>query len=174
MITFISGRWWRWTFQKALTVFLLQIFFLTTVAQSCQSSVSCNVVLTDSQGSFTSPCYPNDYPPSQACKWTIQAPAGFIVQITFLDFELEEAHGCIYDRVVISTGTSDAKFCSLTPNELTLNSSGNVMEVSFNSDFSVQKKGFHISYKQGLFITWQALHSMFIYLLFYYKIFVYN
>ncbi|XP_051732508.1 adhesion G-protein coupled receptor G6 isoform X10 [Ctenopharyngodon idella] len=148
MISLISGRWWRWKFQKALTVFVLLICFSTTVAQSCQSSVSCNVVLTDSQGSFTSPCYPNDYPPSQACKWTIQAPAGFIVQITFLDFELEEAHGCIYDRIVISTGTSDAKFCGLTPNGLTLNSSGNVMEVSFNSDFSVQKKGFHISYKQ--------------------------
>uniref|UniRef100_A0A8C2I4M8 Adhesion G-protein coupled receptor G6 n=1 Tax=Cyprinus carpio TaxID=7962 RepID=A0A8C2I4M8_CYPCA len=129
-------------------VFLLLLCFLTSVAQSCQSSVSCNVVLTDSQGSFTSPCYPNDYPPSQACKWTIQAPTGFIVQITFLDFELEEAHGCIYDRIVISTGMSDAKFCGLTPNGLTLNSSGNVMEISFNSDFSVQKKGFHISYKQ--------------------------
>uniref|UniRef100_A0A673M514 Adhesion G-protein coupled receptor G6 n=1 Tax=Sinocyclocheilus rhinocerous TaxID=307959 RepID=A0A673M514_9TELE len=129
-------------------VFLLLLCFSTSVAQSCQSSVSCNVVLTDSQGSLTSPCYPNDYPPSQACKWTIQAPTGFIVQITFLDFELEEAHGCIYDRIVVSTGTSDAKFCGLTPNGLTLNSSGNVMEISFNSDFSVQKKGFHISYKQ--------------------------
>uniref|UniRef100_A0A8C2I3T2 Adhesion G-protein coupled receptor G6 n=1 Tax=Cyprinus carpio TaxID=7962 RepID=A0A8C2I3T2_CYPCA len=148
MISFISGRWWRWKFQNALAVFLLLLCFLTSVAQSCQSSVSCNVVLTDSQGSFTSPCYPNDYPPSQACKWTIQAPTGFIVQITFLDFELEEAHGCIYDRIVISTGMSDAKFCGLTPNGLTLNSSGNVMEISFNSDFSVQKKGFHISYKQ--------------------------
>ncbi|XDV41489.1 hypothetical protein PO909_010359 [Leuciscus waleckii] len=148
MISFISGRWWRWKFQNALAVFLLLICFLTTVAQSCQTSVSCNVVLTDSQGSFTSPCYPSDYPPSQACKWTIQAPTGFIVQITFLDFELEEAQGCIYDRIVINTGTSDAKFCGLTPNGLTLNSSGNVMEVSFNSDFSVQKKGFHISYKQ--------------------------
>uniref|UniRef100_A0A673LLX8 Adhesion G-protein coupled receptor G6 n=1 Tax=Sinocyclocheilus rhinocerous TaxID=307959 RepID=A0A673LLX8_9TELE len=129
-------------------VFLLLICFSISVAQSCQSSVSCNVVLTDSQGSLTSPCYPNDYPPSQACKWTIQAPTGFIVQITFLDFELEEAHGCIYDRIIISTGTSNAKFCGLTPNGLTLNSSGNVMEVSFNSDFSIQKKGFHISYKQ--------------------------
>ncbi|XP_050995019.1 adhesion G-protein coupled receptor G6 isoform X7 [Labeo rohita] len=148
MVSFISGRWWRWKFQNALAVFLLLICLSTSVAQSCQSSVSCNVVLTDSQGSFTSPCYPNDYPPSQACKWTIQAPTGFIVQITFLDFELEEAHGCIYDRIVISTGTSEAKFCGLTPNGLTLNSSGNVMEVSFNSDFSIQKKGFHISYQQ--------------------------
>ncbi|XP_016324814.1 G-protein coupled receptor 126-like isoform X1 [Sinocyclocheilus anshuiensis] len=148
MISFISGRWWRWKFPNTLAVFLLLICFSISVAQSCQSSVSCNVVLTDSQGSFTSPCYPNDYPPSQACKWTIQAPTGFIVQITFLDFELEEAHGCIYDRIIISTGTNNAKFCGLTPNGLTLNSSGNVMEVSFNSDFSIQKKGFHISYKQ--------------------------
>ncbi|KAL1253931.1 hypothetical protein QQF64_016160 [Cirrhinus molitorella] len=147
-VSFISGRWWRWKFQNTLAVLLLLICSLTSVAQSCQSSVSCNLVLTDSQGSFTSPCYPNDYPPSQACKWTIQAPSGFIVQITFLDFELEEAHGCIYDRIIISTGTSEAKFCGLTPNGLTLNSSGNVMEVSFNSDFSIQKKGFHISYKQ--------------------------
>ncbi|XP_068071599.1 adhesion G-protein coupled receptor G6 isoform X27 [Danio rerio] len=148
MISFISGRWWRWKFQNTLAVFLLLICLSTSVAQSCQSSTSCNVVLTDSQGSFTSPCYPNDYPPSQSCNWTIQAPAGFIVQITFLDFELEEAQGCIYDRVVVKTGTSDAKFCGLTANGLTLNSTGNVMEVFFNSDFSVQKKGFHISYKQ--------------------------
>ncbi|XP_051501108.1 adhesion G-protein coupled receptor G6 isoform X2 [Myxocyprinus asiaticus] len=148
MVSFLSSRWWRWKFLKILPVILLLMCLPTSVAPSCQTSVSCNVVLTDSQGSFTSPCYPSDYPSSQACKWTIQAPAGFIVQITFLDFELEEAHGCIYDRIVVSTGTSDVKFCGLTANGLTLNSTGNVMEVSFISDFSVQKKGFHISYKQ--------------------------
>ncbi|XP_051510931.1 adhesion G-protein coupled receptor G6-like isoform X3 [Myxocyprinus asiaticus] len=148
MVSFISSRWWRWKCLKILPVTLLLMCLPTSVAPSCQSSISCNVVLTDSQGSFTSPCYPSDYPSSQACKWTIQAPAGFIVQITFLDFELEEAHGCIYDRIVVSTGTSDVKFCGLTANGLTLNSTGNVMVVSFNSDFSVQKKGFHISYKQ--------------------------
>lgn len=81
------------------------------------------------------------------------------MQITFLDFELEEAHGCIYDRIIISTGTNDAKFCGLTPNGLTLNSSGNVMEVSFNSDFSIQKKGFHISYKQGMFKIYGKLFT---------------
>nr|XP_055042588.1 adhesion G-protein coupled receptor G6-like isoform X14 [Misgurnus anguillicaudatus] len=147
MVSYISGRWWRWKFQKILTVIILLLTCLpTSVAPSC--SENCNVSLTDSMGSFTSPCYPSDYPPSQTCNWTIQAPAGFIVQITFLDFDLEEAHGCIYDRVVIRTGTANVKFCGLTANGLTLNSTGNVMEVAFNSDFSVQKKGFHISYKQ--------------------------
>ena len=72
------------------------------------------------------------------------------MQVNFVDFEVEEALGCIYDKVIVNTGTNDVKFCGLTANGLTLNSSGNVMEVSFISDFSVQKKGFSINYKQGM------------------------
>ncbi|MBN3306504.1 AGRG6 protein, partial [Amia calva] len=108
----------------------------------------CRKVLTASAGYFTSPCYPSEYPNSQACRWTLQAFSGFIMQITFLDFELEEALGCIYDRIVISNGKSDVKLCGITAKSLTFNSTGNIMNVSFNSDFSVQKKGFNISYRQ--------------------------
>ncbi|XP_036405668.1 adhesion G-protein coupled receptor G6 isoform X2 [Megalops cyprinoides] len=146
MLSYISGRWWRWKFRNVLSVALLLMCLRTSAVLSCQ--VDCNQVLTAPQGSFTSPCYPSDYPKSLACKWTLQAPAGFIVQITFVDFELEEALGCIYDRVVVSTGNNDLKFCGITAHRLTLNSTGNVMEVSFNSDFSVQKKGFNVSYRQ--------------------------
>uniref|UniRef100_A0A673W7U4 Adhesion G-protein coupled receptor G6 n=1 Tax=Salmo trutta TaxID=8032 RepID=A0A673W7U4_SALTR len=146
MESFIRGGWWRWKFRNVLPVALLWMSLQRQVL-SCSNS-NCVVVLKDSQGAFTSPCYPQDYPSSQACKWTLQAPAGFIVQITFLDFELEEALGCIYDRIIVNTGNQDVKFCGLTANGLTLNSTGNVMEVSFNSDFSVQKKGFSVSYRQ--------------------------
>uniref|UniRef100_A0A3Q1GTC1 Adhesion G protein-coupled receptor G6 n=1 Tax=Acanthochromis polyacanthus TaxID=80966 RepID=A0A3Q1GTC1_9TELE len=111
------------------------------------SSTNCNLVLTDAQGEITSPCYPQKYPNSQACKWVMQAPAGFIIQLSFLDFDLEEAHGCIYDRVVVNTGNTDVKFCGLTANGLTLNSTGNVMELSFTSDFSIQKRGFSVSFR---------------------------
>uniref|UniRef100_A0A3B1KGV1 Adhesion G-protein coupled receptor G6 n=1 Tax=Astyanax mexicanus TaxID=7994 RepID=A0A3B1KGV1_ASTMX len=129
-----------------LSVVLLLICITKSVL-SCQDS--CNEVLTASEGTFTSPCYPSDYPPNKSCTWTLQAPAGFILRITFLDFELEEAPGCIYDRVIIDTGSgSTVKFCGLTANGLTLNSTGNVMLVSFSSDFSVQKKGFNIIYNQ--------------------------
>lgn len=89
------------------------------------------------------------YPNSQACRWTMQAPAGFIIQLTFLDFYLEEAQSCMYDRVVVHTGSADVKFCGPTANGLTLNSTGNVMELLFTSDFSVQKKGFAVSFKRG-------------------------
>lgn len=116
---------------------------------SCQGP--CDETLTSSSGIFTSPCYPSDYPSSLTCTWTLQAPAGFVLQLTFMDFELEEAQGCIYDSVVVNSvvGASSVKFCGLTANGLTLNSSTNVMVVIFNSDFSVQKKGFSISYSQG-------------------------
>lgn len=79
----------------------------------------------------------------------MRAPAGFIIQLTFLDFYLEEAQGCMYDRVVVHTGTADVKFCGPTANGLTLNSTGNVMELHFTSDFSVQKKGFSVVFKHG-------------------------
>lgn len=114
-------------------------------------STHCDAVLTDVQGDFTSPCYPQKYPNSQVCRWTLRAPAGFIVQLSFLDFDLEEAPGCIYDRVLVNTGSADVKFCGPTANGLTLNSTGNVMELSFTSDFSVQKRGFSVSYRHGRF-----------------------
>lgn len=103
----------------------------------------------DAQGEIMSPCYPQKYPNSQICTWTLEAPAGFIIQLTFLDFDLEEAPGCIYDRVVVNTGNTDVTFCGLTANGLTLNSTGNVMVLSFSSDFSVQKRGFNVSFRHG-------------------------
>lgn len=119
-------------------------------ALGCSSS-SCNVELTEAQGEFTSPCYPQKYPNLQACKWTMQAPAGFIVQLSFLDFDLEEAPGCIYDRVLVHAGNADVRFCGPTASGLTLNSTGDVMELSFTSDFSVQKRGFSVSFRHGRF-----------------------
>lgn len=120
----------------------------TVSALGC-SSAQCGAVLTEVQGVFSSPCYPQKYPNSQACRWTLQAPAGFIVQISFLDFDLEEAPGCIYDRVLVKTGGADVKFCGPTASGLSLNSTGNLMELSFTSDFSVQKRGFSVSYRHG-------------------------
>lgn len=77
-------------------------FDFDLAVMSCADN--CNLVLTNVQGGFTSPRYPSDYPQSCSCKWTLLAPAGFIVQIHFADFELEEALGCIYDKVIVNRG----------------------------------------------------------------------
>lgn len=117
-------------------------------ALGCEPT-NCHLTLEEPQGSFSSPCYPEKYPNSQACRWSLRAAAGFIIQLSFLDFDLEEAPGCIYDQVVVNTGGADVRFCGPTASGLTLNSTGNVMELTFTSDFSVQKRGFSVSFRHG-------------------------
>ncbi|XP_077949923.1 adhesion G-protein coupled receptor G6 isoform X3 [Gasterosteus aculeatus] len=141
-----GGRWSLHQVLRQVLPVVLLWFSLHSNALGCSSS-SCNVELTEAQGEFTSPCYPQKYPNLQACKWTMQAPAGFIVQLSFLDFDLEEAPGCIYDRVLVHAGNADVRFCGPTASGLTLNSTGDVMELSFTSDFSVQKRGFSVSFR---------------------------
>ncbi|NXG79214.1 AGRG6 protein, partial [Baryphthengus martii] len=113
---------------------------------SAHGCYDCRIVLTDPSGVFTSPCFPSDYPNSQACKWIIRAPHGFIIQLTFIDFDIEEAPGCIYDSLTLDNGESPMNLCGITAKGLSYNSTGNEMIVSFKSDFSIQKKGFNASY----------------------------
>ncbi|NXC15621.1 AGRG6 protein, partial [Corythaeola cristata] len=121
----------------------LQISLFLLPAHGCYD---CRIVLTDPSGVFTSPCFPSDYPNSQACKWIIRAPHGFIIQLTFIDFDIEEAPGCIYDSLILDNGESPMNLCGITAKGLSYNSTGNEMIVSFKSDFSIQKKGFNASY----------------------------
>ncbi|XP_042188664.1 adhesion G-protein coupled receptor G6 [Callorhinchus milii] len=109
---------------------------------------NCIRTFTSPTGQFTSPCYPDLYPNDLKCEWTIRAPMGFSVQLTFQDFTLEEAQGCIYDSVIISTGADTIKLCGITASGLTLSSTGSSLNVSFRTDFSIQKKGFTASYTQ--------------------------
>ncbi|XP_054249659.1 adhesion G-protein coupled receptor G6 [Indicator indicator] len=142
----LSEMWcyhWKWKLQHCLCLFTAYIVCMQQVAYGCYD---CRIVLTDPSGVFTSPCFPSDYPNSQACKWIIRAPHGFIIQLTFIDFDIEEAPGCIYDSLTLDNGESPMNLCGITAKGLSYNSTGNEMIVSFKSDFSIQKKGFNASY----------------------------
>ncbi|NXJ19314.1 AGRG6 protein, partial [Dicrurus megarhynchus] len=142
----VSEMWcyhWKWKLQHCLCLFTTYIICMQQAAHGCYD---CRTVLTDPSGIFTSPCFPSDYPNSQACKWIIRAPHGFIIQLTFIDFDIEEAPGCIYDSLTLDNGESPMNLCGITAKGLSYNSTGNEMIVSFKSDFSIQKKGFNASY----------------------------
>ncbi|KAM9261213.1 adhesion G-protein coupled receptor G6 [Cariama cristata] len=142
----VSEMWcyhWKWKLQHSLCLFTTYIICMQQAAHGCYD---CRIVLTDPSGVFTSPCFPSDYPNSQACKWIIRAPHGFIIQLTFIDFDIEEAPGCIYDSLTLDNGESPMNLCGITAKGLSYNSTGNEMIVSFKSDFSIQKKGFNASY----------------------------
>ncbi|NXF47942.1 AGRG6 protein, partial [Oceanites oceanicus] len=142
----VSEMWcyhWKWKLQHCLCLFTTYIICVQQAAHGCYD---CRIVLTDPSGVFTSPCFPSDYPNSQACKWIIRAPHGFIIQLTFIDFDIEEAPGCIYDSLTLDNGEGPMNLCGITAKGLSYNSTGNEMIVSFKSDFSIQKKGFNASY----------------------------
>ncbi|XP_053918139.1 adhesion G-protein coupled receptor G6 isoform X3 [Cuculus canorus] len=146
MMSHVSEMWcyhWKWKLQHCLYLFTTYIICMQQAAHGC---FDCRIVLTDPSGVFTSPCFPSDYPNSQACKWIIRAPHGFIIQLTFIDFDIEEAPGCIYDSLILDNGESPMSLCGITAKGLSYNSTGNEMIVSFKSDFSIQKKGFNASY----------------------------
>ncbi|NXV27432.1 AGRG6 protein, partial [Rissa tridactyla] len=142
----VSEMWcyhWKWKLQHCLCLFTTYIICMQQGVHGCYD---CRIMLTDPSGVFTSPCFPSDYPNSQACKWIIRAPHGFIIQLTFIDFDIEEAPGCIYDSLTLDNGESPMNLCGITAKGLSYNSTGNEMIVSFKSDFSIQKKGFNASY----------------------------
>nr|XP_030123962.3 adhesion G-protein coupled receptor G6 isoform X2 [Taeniopygia guttata] len=146
MMSHVSEMWcyhWKWKLQHCLCLLTTYIICMQQAAHGCYD---CRTVLTDPSGVFTSPCFPSDYPNSQACKWIIRAPHGFIIQLTFIDFDIEEAPGCIYDSLTLDNGESPMNLCGITAKGLSYNSTGNEMIVSFKSDFSIQKKGFNASY----------------------------
>ncbi|CAM9892550.1 unnamed protein product [Bubo scandiacus] len=146
MMFHVGEMWcyhWKWKLQHCLCLFTTYIICMQQAAYGCYD---CRIVLTDPSGVFTSPCFPSDYPNSQACKWIIRAPHGYIIQLTFIDFDIEEAPGCIYDSLTLDNGESPMNLCGITAKGLSYNSTGNEMIVSFKSDFSIQKKGFNASY----------------------------
>ncbi|XP_066452070.1 adhesion G-protein coupled receptor G6 isoform X2 [Eleutherodactylus coqui] len=137
------SNYWKRKMQHMLYFIALYIACVQHTVLCC---TNCKLVLTAPSGSFNSPCYPELYPNSQDCKWTIRAPVGFIIQVTFLDFDVEEAQNCMYDSLSIHNGETVSKFCGITAKGLSFNSIGNVMILTFVSDFSIQKKGFSIAY----------------------------
>ncbi|KAM6467179.1 adhesion G-protein coupled receptor G6 isoform 1-T1 [Liasis olivaceus] len=143
-----ESQMWCCQWKRKPHLFFLFILSFTSIQNSALACSECRMVLSNPTGIFTSPCFPNNYPNSQECTWTIRAPFGYIIQITFVDFEIEEASGCKYDFVTLDTGVK-AKgndYCGMTAKGLSFNSSRNEMTVFFKSDFSIQKKGFNASY----------------------------
>ncbi|XP_026561381.1 adhesion G-protein coupled receptor G6 isoform X1 [Pseudonaja textilis] len=137
---------WCCQWKRKSHLFLLFILSLLCIQISAQDCSECRMVLSNPTGIFTSPCFPNNYPNNQACKWTIRAPSGYIIQITFVDFDIEEASGCTYDHINLDTGDKKDSYCGMTAKGLSFNSSRNEMIVTFTSDFSIQKKGFNATY----------------------------
>ncbi|XP_069065868.1 CUB domain-containing protein 2-like isoform X2 [Pleurodeles waltl] len=110
---------------------------------------ACGGTLTAKSGEITTPYYPLQYPRSTQCTWIIRATK--LVNITFVDFELESGMNCTFDFMKfddlseIPVYIPKSKYCgTVAPN--TWVSFRSSVQIIFSSDRTVQMRGFKLRY----------------------------
>ncbi|KAM3183271.1 hypothetical protein ACTXT7_010677 [Hymenolepis weldensis] len=109
-------------------------------------SAGCQQEISSPEGEIRTPNWPSEYPARQNCQWKINATPGHRVKVVFDSFEVESHQQCMYDRVIAYDGlTTDSpqlgRFCG-SRKPLPIFSTGSTLLLTFNSDGSVQRKGF--------------------------------
>ncbi|KAG7190872.1 hypothetical protein KM043_006933 [Ampulex compressa] len=112
---------------------------------------ACGGVFEDSNGTITSPSFPELYPTNKNCIWEIIAPPQYRITLNFTHFDLEGNNvyqeECEYDSLEVASKLGDdvlrkhGIFCGARLPPM-ITSEGNFMRVIFTSDNSVQKTGF--------------------------------
>ncbi|CAL4063003.1 unnamed protein product [Meganyctiphanes norvegica] len=109
---------------------------------------ACGGQVDGTNGTITSPSFPDLYPVNKNCIWEIVAPPQYRITLNFTHFDLEgNNQDCEYDSVDIRSkmGESEMRkhgvFCGQRLPSL-ITSEGNSLRIEFNSDNSVQKSGF--------------------------------
>ena len=107
------------------------------------------------RGSIESPNYPNDYPSSSDCAWTLDFGPGIFVRVHFDNFNLEEQSTCSFDYVSLLDGPNQTSpildgtttYCgNLRPPNIT---HLGPLTIRFRSDKDTARKGF-----SALYDTW--------------------
>ncbi|TKS81365.1 Membrane frizzled-related protein [Collichthys lucidus] len=110
----------------------------------------CGGVLTDSEGSFSSPNHPGSYPSNMLCAWVIRVPPPSIVQIHISSLGVEGPSPCLFDWIEVQDQTEQGsvftRFCgNVAPP--TVNTNSSTVWVTFHSDGSISGTGFTAQYR---------------------------
>lgn len=106
---------------------------------------SCGGLLSEAQGTFSSPYYPGHYPPNINCTWNIKVPNNRNVKVRFKLFYLVDPNvpvgSCTKDYVEIN----GEKFCG-ERSQFVVSSNSSKITVHFHSDHSYTDTGFLAEY----------------------------
>uniref|UniRef100_A0A674N2T2 Neuropilin and tolloid-like protein 2 n=1 Tax=Takifugu rubripes TaxID=31033 RepID=A0A674N2T2_TAKRU len=102
-------------------------------------------------GSFSSPSYPNTYPPNKECLYVLEALPRQRIELLFdQNFYIEASFECRFDHIEVRDGPFSFsplinRFCGSTSPGLVL-SSGRFMWIRFFSDDELEGMGFQVQY----------------------------
>ncbi|XP_063117289.1 mannan-binding lectin serine protease 1 isoform X2 [Cavia porcellus] len=124
-------------------------YILHTDNRTCRVECSDNL-FTQRTGLITSPDYPNPYPKSSECFYTIELEEGFMVSLQFEDlFDIEDHPEvpCPYDFIKIKAGSNVfGPFCGEKAPEL-ISTQSHSVQILFHSDNSGENRGWRLSYR---------------------------
>ncbi|KAL9973791.1 hypothetical protein ACROYT_G020293 [Oculina patagonica] len=118
---------------------------------ACSRPGGLRTELHGTSGDLASYQYPMPYSNDASCSWTIEVPVGYLINLTFHSFDLQQSQNCQADYVAIKQGKyyfkadEIGRFCgSSLPGVIQSNTSK--MYVDFVVDSSGRYPGFHASY----------------------------
>ncbi|XP_010336010.1 mannan-binding lectin serine protease 1 isoform X4 [Saimiri boliviensis] len=107
-------------------------------------------LFTQRTGVITSPDFPNPYPKSSECLYTIKLEEGFMVSLQFEDiFDIEDHPdvSCPYDYIKVKVGPKVwGPFCGEKAPE-PINTQSHHVLILFHSDNSGENRGWRLSYR---------------------------
>ncbi|CAO2635354.1 Membrane frizzled-related protein [Lemmus lemmus] len=123
---------------------------------------TCGGLLPGPRGFFSSPNYPDLYPPHSHCVWHIQVGTGQTIQLKIQALSIEGVLACLFDRLEIAPEPSGPllRVCGKTP-PATLNTNTSHLRVSFVSDADVEGSGFQAWYQAVAPGHWSCAHNEF-------------
>ncbi|XP_063111990.1 membrane frizzled-related protein isoform X2 [Cavia porcellus] len=109
---------------------------------------ACGGLLPGPRGFFSSPNYPDPYPPNAHCMWHIQVATDHTIQLKIEALSMESVSSCLFDRLEISPEPDGPllRVCGKVPPP-TLNTNTSRLRVTFVSDSSVEASGFQAWYQ---------------------------
>ncbi|XP_055632024.1 cubilin homolog [Toxorhynchites rutilus septentrionalis] len=123
---------------------------------SLKYNILCKRNITGFEGVIESPNFPNKYPSTIDCLWTISVPPGNKIDIEFSHFELEnnllyennKSHVCHFDYIDIIEPEDErslsTRYCNQMPAKMT--SKGSSVQIAFHTDASSEKSGFRLEW----------------------------
>lgn len=121
-------------------------------------AAECHNKLSGSHGVIESPNFPNEYAHSTNCSWTIEAPMGNTINLTFSHFDLEgprnreEQRNCVYDYLQIKEGEQDTpntelgRYCGVVDLPLRIHSTQHQVFIKFITDSYIAFAGFRLEW----------------------------
>ncbi|XP_076027535.1 cubilin [Genypterus blacodes] len=111
----------------------------------------CGGVLYGDHGSFSSPNFPGTYANSSHCEWTITAPRGRLVTVTFAQISIDDPGDCQNNFLKLYNGPDSSSpavgpYCGTESSVAPFTASSHQVFVVFQAEYAILPSGFRLTW----------------------------